>query len=122
MEHESFQLLTELLTARRRKSRLLQPGFDILEPRSAQASRRTFGVGEKPRLAKLPQPIRKLIGLRQPPHLLPQPIKIRATAALGVQPTLWPQRPIQVAKQAIVIANPIKRCRAENTQYRTRRP
>jgi hypothetical protein len=31
-----------------------------------------------------------------------------------MQPAIWPQSPVQVAKQGNVVANPVKRCRAEN--------
>src|ERR1019366_9530492 len=57
MKHESTEILLEFLSAGDREARLLNAGLDVLKSSGPKARSRTFGVGEKPGLGKLAEPL-----------------------------------------------------------------
>ena len=46
---------------------------------------------------------------------MPQPLEIRSASALGMQPTVRAKRGKQVSEKGLMVHDPMKRCRAENS-------
>src|SRR5262249_47941918 len=108
MQDDAFDEASELFRSMECGGCFFHAGCDLLDPGCSQTRGRGVRIRELPRRLKPGKDL--FVGVGREQHLDPaqQPGDVGSSATLRTQPAAGTKRTVEHAKEAVVIANPVK--------------